>query len=181
MIRTKKVFLTDDVEKLQLYPEIRFYIVGSGSRASWLEQEISRRGLNNVKLTGRLPLSDMPALFSAASALMVTLNDDPILAYTIPSKLQAYLAVGRPVIACLNGEGARVIEASGAGVTCPAEDASALADSVLKLYAMPPKERDRLGELGRRYFSEHFESEKLVCALIEHFEAALLKHGRKKA
>ncbi len=64
----------------------------------------------------------MPAIFQRASALMITLRDDPSLGMTIPSKIQAYLQAGRPVVGALNGEGARLISASGAGLTITAED-----------------------------------------------------------
>ena len=45
----------------------------------------------------------------------------------IPSKVQAYMAAGRPIVACLNGVGAEVVVEAGAGVTVPAEDGAALA------------------------------------------------------
>lgn len=96
-------------ECLRQEKEIRLFIIGSGSREDSLAKEIERRKLANVVLTGRLPHSEMPAVFDAASALLLTLADSPALALTIPSKLQAYLAAGKPVIACLNGVSARIV------------------------------------------------------------------------
>lgn len=157
-------------ERLGPHSDIRFFVVGSGSREAWLRQEIVCRRLGNVLLPGRLPPADMPAVFAAASALLVTLGDAPALALTIPSKLQAYLAAGRPVIASLNGEGARIIREAQAGFACPAEDGEGLAATVLRLYGLTPEERSRLGENGRRYFSEHFEPKRRVRELIEHFK-----------
>ncbi|MDD3182168.1 MAG: glycosyltransferase family 4 protein [Alphaproteobacteria bacterium] len=171
--------IIDAAEKLKGHEDIRFFIVGSGSCSSWLEEQIARRHLVNVELPGRLPLEDMPVLFSAAAALLVSLKSDPILTYTIPSKIQSYLAVGRPVIASLNGEGARVIELAGAGFTCPAQDADALAATIMRLYALPPEEQKRLGEHGHRYFMEHFDPDKLVCKLIDYFEIVQRAHKGK--
>lgn len=157
-------------ERLGPHSDIRFFVVGSGSREAWLRQEIVYRRLGNVLLPGRLPPADMPAVFAAASALLVTLGDAPALALTIPSKLQAYLAAGRPVIASLNGEGARIVREAQAGFACPAENGEGLAAAVLRLYGLTPEERSRLGENGRRYFSEHFEPKRRVRELIEHFK-----------
>jgi glycosyltransferase involved in cell wall biosynthesis len=120
----------------------------------------------------------MPAVFAAASALLVTLGDSPTLALTIPSKLQAYLAAGRPVIASLDGEGARVVREAAAGFTCPAGDAEALTAAVLRLHGLAPEERSRLGENGRRYFSAHFEPTRRVRELIEHFQD-MARQGRE--
>lgn len=163
---------------LKAQPEIQFFIVGSGSRGAWFAQEVDRRKLANVVLTGRLPHAEMPAVFAAASALLVTLADSPALALTIPSKLQAYLAAGRPVIASLNGEGERLVRCAETGFTCPAGDAEALAAAVLKLYGLPSSERDRMGSNGRRYFEEHFEPSNRLEELIELFQG--LSQQRKE-
>lgn len=60
-------------------------------------------------------MQTMPSIFNRAGALLVSLEDDPIFALTIPSKIQAYLAAGKPVLASLNGEGARVVLEAQAG------------------------------------------------------------------
>jgi glycosyltransferase involved in cell wall biosynthesis len=169
--------IVDAAELLMGRPEIHFFLVGSGSESAWAESEVQRRKLQNLTLTGRLPVTDMPAIFSAASALLVSLKDEAIFAYTIPGKIQSYLAVGRPIIAALNGEGARVIAEAGAGIACPAEDARALADAVLQLFAMPAEQRARLGDNGRRYFLAHFEQGRLVDELVRHIDAVIAAGG----
>ena len=169
--------IVDAAALLAGQPEIHFFLVGSGSETEWVESEVQRRKLQNLTLTGRLPVADMPAIFSAASALLVSLRDEAIFAYTIPGKIQSYLAVGRPVIASLNGEGARVIEEAGAGIACPAEEAQALADAVIHLFAMPAEQRTQLGDNGRRYFLAHFEQGKLVDELVRHIRAMISAHG----
>lgn len=147
--------------------EIRIFIIGSGSREAWLAKEIDRRQISNVVLTGRLPYKDMPAIFEAASALLVTMVACPALSQTIPSKLQAYLAAGRPVIASLNGEGAKIVSEARAGLICPAEDSKALTAAILNLYSLSPSQRNILGSNGRRYYEEHFEPSKSLKNLIE--------------
>jgi glycosyltransferase involved in cell wall biosynthesis len=160
-------------EILKTQQEIRFFIVGSGSREAWLRREVGRRGLGNMILGGRLPPSEMPAIFAASSALLVSLSNDNALSLTIPSKIQAYMAAGKPIIGSLDGEGARIIEAAGAGLVCPAEDAQALAAVVLELYALSPGQREGLGDNGRRYFREHFDLKLRTTELIEHFDEVI--------
>jgi glycosyltransferase involved in cell wall biosynthesis len=169
--------IVEAADALRAYPNIRFFMVGSGSREDWLAAEVRNRNLDNIVLTGRLPAAAMPAILAAASALLVTLRDEPIFAYTIPSKVQAYLAAGRPIIASMNGEGARVVVDSGAGIACAAGDHAALADAVLAMEALTPQERAQLGENGRRYFSEHYEPRKLMEQLIAHIESLRTPHG----
>jgi len=155
---------------------VRFVMVGDGSQRVWLMQQAADRGLNNIVFPGRYPVEAMPALMAKAGALLVTLADTEIFRLTIPSKIQAYLAAGRPIIACLNGAGADIVAEAGAGVTVPAEDASALAEAVKALCKMPEGERLAMGERGRAYYEEHFSHDKLVDELIGYFEQSVRSH-----
>lgn len=165
-------------DRLRDHPEICFFVVGGGSRLGWLEAEVQLRKLDNIVLVGRLPFSAMPEVLSAASVLLATLSDEPIFAFTIPSKVQAYLAAGRPIIVCMNGEGARVLCEARAGIACGAGDSVALAEAVLQMQRLTPQERAQLGENGRRYFAEQYESGKLVEQLIEYLESLRVGQDR---
>jgi glycosyltransferase involved in cell wall biosynthesis len=145
---------------------VRFFLIGSGSQSDWLAGEVRRRGLLNVSLPGRFPLAAMAEIFAAASALLVSLRDEPIFAQTIPSKVQSYLAAGKPIIAALNGEGARVVLEAEAGLACAAGDAEALADAVLRLSRFDADKRVKMGENGRRYAIENFALDRLADALV---------------
>lgn len=152
-------------EILQDEKDITLILVGSGSRGEWLKAEIIRRNLVNVQLPGRFPLSSMPSIMARASALLVSLVKSPIMSQTVPSKVQAYLAAGKPVIASLDGEGARVILEAGAGVTAPAEDAVRLADAIKILKSTPKLELERMGQNARAYYEQNFEPRLLAQKL----------------
>lgn len=170
--------IIDAAELLKGISTIRIFLVGSGSRASWLHSQIEQRELSNVILAGQFPLEAMPAILRRASVLLVTLKDQAIFYHTVPSKVQAYLAMGRPIVACLNGEGARIIAQAEAGACCPAEDANALAQAITSLYEMSEEDRAQLGKNGQRYFEQHFENNMLTQILINHLEK-LLASDRK--
>lgn len=151
-------------------PGLRIVIVGSGSMSSWLEAEKARLSLDNITIAGRVPMSAMPRIFHHAGCLLVTLRDERILALTIPSKIQASLAAGKPIVAAVAGESARVIEEAGAGFVSSPESAEALADSIRRMYASPEPERARMGERAKRYFLDHFEMNKQADRLISILE-----------
>lgn len=156
---------------LKQYSDIHFVVLGDGSSRAWMSDEVRRLGLENLYLPGRFPVETMPAFMQKASALLVTLADRQIFRVTIPSKVQAYLASGRPILACLNGEGADLVVAAGAGLAIRAEDGQALANAVLQLYRMSPHERESMGERGRLYYAEHFAHDRLVDELIGHLRS----------
>lgn len=160
--------ILEAAEKLQDFPDIHWIIVGDGRMRPWVESRIQERCLTDaVHLLGRYPAETMPRFFSLADVMLVTLKREPIFALTIPSKVQSYLACAKPIIAALDGEGARIIEESGAGLTCPAENPLALADAVLKMYRMTEADRQSIGLRGRSYFELHFERTMLLDRLDE--------------
>jgi glycosyltransferase involved in cell wall biosynthesis len=163
--------IVEAAELLKSLSEISFVVFGQGSRWDWMREQVVIRGLTNLHLPGRFPVETMPGLMQKAGALLVTLADEPIFAATVPNKIQAYMASGRPIVACLNGEGARVVEDAQAGISVRAEDAKALADAVLRLYSMSPAQRGEMGANGRRYFKAHFDHDKLVQELMAHLRS----------
>ena len=52
---------------------------------------------------------------------------------TVPGKVQSYLAAGRPIVAMLDGEGARVVTEARAGFASAAGDPHALAANILRV------------------------------------------------
>jgi glycosyltransferase involved in cell wall biosynthesis len=153
-------------ERLREHQDINWLILGDGRLASWLKAEIDRRGLSRrVLFLGQHPVESMPRWFAAADAMLVTLKKNPIFALTIPAKVQSYMACAKPIIAALDGEGARVIHEAEAGFAVPADDADALAQAVLDMQKMPHSERAAMGAKARRYFEAHFERRMLLARL----------------
>lgn len=153
-------------DKLRKYSDIHWVIIGDGRIRKWAQAEVAMRNLSRSFLfLGKHPVEMMPRYFSLADVLLVTLRDEEIFKFTIPSKIQSYLACAKPIIAALAGEGAKVIEESKAGFFCPPENPSALAELVLKMYHMDEHERKVMGLNGRRYFENNFSRSKLINQL----------------
>jgi len=158
--------ILDAAEKLKHFSNIRWLIVGDGRMAEWVAGEVKSRELYDcVFLLGRFPIDRMPSFFKHADALLVTLKNEPIFALTIPGKLQSYLAAGKPILAMINGEGARVVDESGSGITCSAGNSRLLADAVLRLSAMSSEERDVMGKKGLEYTKQEFDRSSLISSL----------------
>ncbi len=146
--------------------DVVWVLIGDGRRLAWMKSEVKCLGLEKqIHFLGCRPMEAMPRYFSLADALLVTLRPDPIFSRTIPSKVQSYLACGRPIVAALDGEGARIVHDSAAGVVVGAGDADALAKAVISLKAMSADEREQMGQRGRAYFESNFESEMLISQL----------------
>lgn len=158
--------ILDAAQQLKAEPGIHWVILGEGRMLAWVRDEIGRRGLAaSVHLLGQHPASSMPAFFAHADALLVSLSDDPVFALTVPAKVQAYLACGRPILAMLDGEGARVVEEARAGIVCTPGDSAALARAVLALSRMQDEQREQLGANGLALARAEFDREALMAQL----------------
>lgn len=145
---------------------VSWVFIGDGNQRAPLEEARRSRGLDDViRFLGWRPPEAMPRYLSLADALLVSLRRNPTMANTIPAKLQSSLAVGRPVLAALDGEGARIVNESRAGVVVPPDDPRSLADGALALLRAGAAERDRMGQNGRAYASRHFDRARLVAEL----------------
>lgn len=158
-------------------PHIRIVLVGSGSRLAWLKAQQHEHGLINLVLPGRFPMEAMPQILERASALLVSLNNEPAFAQTIPSKIQAYLAAGRPIIACMNGEGARVVCEARAGLTSPAEQVLPLVANIRRIKEMGDAERAAMGQSGKAYFDANFEMQRQVEVLVKYLAGTPFRKG----
>lgn len=145
------------VELLKDIKDIKWVIVGDGRAREEAEKEISRLGLtDSFVFVGRHPVNSMPWFFKQADAMLVSLKDEFIFSLTIPSKVQAYMASGKPIVTMLNGEGSRVVEESGCGLTAASEDYKTLAENVKRLYEMSLEDREKMGQNGRAHYDKVF-------------------------
>lgn len=149
-------------------PELHWIIVGDGRMKHEFIDKVRLMGLgDSFKFIGTFPSEEMPLFFSHASALLVSLKNDPVFAITIPSKVQSYLACGRPVLTSLDGEGSRIIEESGAGITTPASCPEKLAQKIIEFVAYPEEKRVEMGRAGRDYYEKVFERNILIDKLVQ--------------
>ena len=106
---------------------------------------------------GRHPVGEMPRFYRMADACALTLHvpGAPWISSTLPSRLQGYMAAGKPVLAAIDGSAAEVIAESGCGASVSGTDGAGLA----ALMADFIDDRDKYagcGERARAYFRENF-------------------------
>ncbi len=146
--------------------DVQFVFVGGGVDKARLEQRAGRMRLPNTRFLPRLPVEAVGAVMSRADVLLVHLKDDPLFRITIPSKTQAYLAVGRPILMAVAGDAAKLIEQSRSGIACPPENPLALAEAVKRLRSMARPQREQLGANGRAFYDRHLS----LRVGVENFE-----------
>ncbi len=148
-------------------PTVQLVLVGGGVESERLKTRAVEMGLPNILFLPRRPQAEIGAILALADVLLVHLNDQPLFKITIPSKVQAYMAAGRPILCAVGGDANDLVAESGGGAVCQPQDPAALVDAILDLRAMPEDRLRILGENGRRFY----ESKLSLMNGVSRFEA----------
>ncbi|WP_375429893.1 glycosyltransferase family 4 protein [uncultured Friedmanniella sp.] len=162
------------LEAAALVPDRRFVAVlaGSGATEESLREILRRTGGANVRMIGRVPQQQMTALMASADLSYVSLRDHPLSAITMPSKTQAALAAGKPILAAATGDVAQVVRASGAGWVVPPHHAPAIAATISAAVSLGRQGLHEKGERARAFYLQSFSVERGVQQLEALLERA---------
>ena len=108
-----------------------------------------------------------------ADALLVHLEDAPLFEITIPSKVQTYLAAGKPIVIGVRGEAADLVLEAGAGIACRPGDPESIAEAVGALATMRAEDLTAMGSRGRRFYDEHLSRARGVRAALDLIETVI--------
>ncbi len=133
-------------------PDVTFLFMGGGTERDALEAQALGLGLGNLRFLPRVPLAEVQSYLAAADVLIVHLKDEPLFRVTIPSKTQAYLFAGRPILMAAPGDAADLVAHAGAGSVAIPADPMDLAAKVLEMAAMTTEERAEMGARGQRFY-----------------------------
>lgn len=150
--------LMEAVDLLKGRDDFELHVVGTGSAMGYCKDFAASHGLEDrIVFHGRHPVEEMPRFYRMADACVLTLHvpGAPWISSTLPSRLQGYMAAGKPVLAAIDGSAAEVIAESGCGASVPGTDGAALAGLMADFIDNPGKYA-RCGESGRTYFRENF-------------------------
>lgn len=149
------------------HPNVRFVMVGDGTRRESIAARAGELRLPNLSIHPSLPKERTRAFYNACDVCLVPLAPFDILQETIPSKIFEVMACERPLIASVGGEAARIVERSGAGLVAAPGDARTLANAITRLYVMSATQRAALGSRGRDFVSLHYSRGTLADRYLE--------------
>ncbi len=161
-------------------PRIFLTLIGSGTEAERLRRFVSEIGASNVRILPAVPKSDIADVFAAADVLLAHLADDPLFEITVPSKVQFYLAMGKPILIGVKGEAADLVVSADAGVAAPPEDVAALAEAMIDLSRRPSEELRLMGERGKLLYKQRFSAAVGIGATAEILGRVSLANNRPR-
>lgn len=153
----------DAAKQLKDLFDFQFVLVGDGVEAKRLRARCESEGIENVRFVGQQPAAEVAKFLAWADAALIHLKRDPLFAITIPSKTQAYMACGVPILCGVAGDGADAVEAADCGFLVTPDDAEDLSMKVRTMLALPESKRLELGENAIDYFRENYERTGIVA------------------
>lgn len=166
-------FLLSDIE------DIQFVFIGDGIDKSELEALVRDKQISNVIFLPRQPASCISSFYTLADILIVHLINNPLFEITIPSKVQSYLAFGRPILVGVKGEAADLVIKAGAGVKAEPSNPVDIAKGVMQIYNMSNKDRKRMGDAGRHFFLQNLTMKQGIDSYENLFKEVILQRRGK--
>lgn len=157
-------------ERLRHRTDIVFLLVGDGAERARLVALKEQMSLTNVVMLDQQPKERMPDLWAISDISLVLLRRSDLFRTVIPSKIFEAMGMARPIVIGVEGEAKELVEAAGAGIAIPPEDAGALAAIVTRL-ADDAAERRRLGISGRAYVETNFDRTVLARRYLDVMKA----------
>lgn len=136
-------------------PKVSFIFLGGGVELQALTRRVEDDQSTNIVFIPGVPMSDVGAYLQSADALLVHLKKDPLFEITIPSKTQAYMAIGKPVLMAVGGDAAELVLKADCGVVAESENAESIADAAVKLAELDIAECRAMGDRARRFYFEN--------------------------
>ncbi len=138
---------------------IQWIFIGEGRYKKKMVQLLSVEVRKNiVRFIPQQKLATLPSWVAQADVLYLSLNDSKLFSQTVPAKLQGYMAMGKPILGMLAGEGASIIEEAKCGFIAPPSNAIKLNEQIRNILNTTKSERKNLGENGKIFYQKNFSS-----------------------
>lgn len=161
--------IVDVAKKMQHLERLQFVFVGDGTEREAVINQTKQSSLSNIVFIPRVSMQEVGSILREADVLMVHLKDDSLFEITVPSKTQAYMAIGRPILMAVKGDAANIIDQANAGVIAQPENAESIIKGIESLYNLSAVELSELGENGKKYYFQYMSLEKGCRNFIDVF------------
>ena len=165
----------DVAKRIQDIKNIQFILIGNGVEKNRIMSLAKDNGLQNVLFHESVPLDSIAYALEHSNVLFVHLKSEPLFEITIPSKIQAYLSMGKPILAAVGKDAANLILAANAGFSCHPDDVEELTQKVIDFYNLPQSRLQEMGQAGRVYYRKNMCFEIGLTNFITIFESAKKK------
>ncbi len=164
-------------EKLQQWgSRSRILMLGSGIELNNLKKIVLEKNLNNVSFLPQVQMCEVGKYIISSDVAIIHLKNDGLFEITIPSKTQAFLAFGKPILMGVKGDAANLVKVPNAGICTEPEDYMAMAKAILKFEKMPMNQIREMGLRGLEYYSKNLSFDVGVSEFSSVFDTVIREY-----
>lgn len=136
--------LIEAAELLKENRDIKFLIYGDGTQREELEIYCKEKKVDNVIFKGYVDKKFVPHICTKAGANIISVKQTGVSKYGVSwNKLFDYMNAGKPIISTVKVN-FDLIEANKCGISCENQDASTIADAILKIKNCKKTDYDKM-------------------------------------
>jgi colanic acid biosynthesis glycosyl transferase WcaI len=149
---------------------LKLVFIGAGSNLEKLRSMANHEGLDNVTFESWMPWPSLVQRFTHADGLLMHLREDSLTRIAIPSKTQAYLCTGLPMVAAVPGETATLLNRAGVRWVCKPDQPHSLAAEMRRFISASTEERNASAQRAQKYYLDHFSFSKGLAQFLESYK-----------
>lgn len=162
------------LKDMNLPKKIVFTLVGDGRYKSELKKLIINQKVEEYfTFIDRQPAEQIPMILSKHDIALLTLANDKLFSMTIPAKLQSYMACGMPIIGSVNGESAKIIEESEAGMSSSSGDIEGFVHNIYSFANLSKQDLNEMSISSKKYYQKHFHKDMLLNQMDRELEKTI--------
>lgn len=158
---------------IEVFPDIRIVIMGSGDGIPVLQEQAQRAGLaERLIFTGWVDQQETPVYLAAADLALYPYRDTLINRSKSPSKITTYMAMGKPIVASAVGENVEYLDGGRAGLLVEPGNAQAFSEGMIALLRDPALAA-KLGQRAERRVWECYDWAHQVVRVEKAYQTAI--------
>jgi glycosyltransferase involved in cell wall biosynthesis len=162
-------------------PQVKFVFLGGGVEVDKLKKLVSEKQLNNVIFLPKVPIDEVGLMLQKADVLLVHLKDDPLFQLYLPSKVQAYMSMGKPLLMGVLGDAAAIVEKSECGVVALPENPQSIADAAIFLATLSPEKLHSMGQRGKDFYQQQMSLKVGINKFCQIFDRRIVEQSYSKS
>ncbi len=167
--------LVDAAEELK-DTNVVFQLIGAGMRKQALQEEVAKKGLNNVIFRDPVPKEEVFKYILASDMGASVLKKVDTFKTIYSNKTFDYMSCKKPILLAIDGVSRDLVNKAECGIYVEPENTNEIVKGIKETLTLPESQLDQMGEYGYKYAKEYFDRELLAKEYINRIEQILNKN-----
>lgn len=162
--------LIDLAKSFQNNKQVVFVLVGNGVEKKKLQKRVQKEEIDNVCFLPPISKYSIPSLTHYFDCIYIGAKDSPLYRFGVAAnKIFDSMMSGKPLLYAVNSPN-NFAEKYHCGISVPPDDTKAIKSGLDRLIMLTEKEREKMGENGKKAVLEHFQYSVLAKKFLDVME-----------